>query len=426
MEEIAGSFDHWAKRLMEDAGFEEWAVNAVILSVDILLLSVAFIIAAWVSRKVFLRIIKGIIVRSKNKYDDELLEYRVFDQLAYIVPAIAVKYISPHIFTYFPEVNVIINRLTSLFIIVVLMIAVHRMLKAIGAIGERLKQFEGKPVKSFVQVFTIINYIVAFIFILSFVVGRNPISILGAFGALTAVLLLVFKDTILGLVASIQVSANDMVRVGDWVSMDKYGADGDVTEINLTTIKVRNWDKTITTVPTYAVISDSFKNWRGMQAVGARRIMRSIMIDINTVRFVDDELMKTFNEIYYLKAYLDNRSKEIEAYNKSHDFNVAIPVNGRRMTNIGVFRQYVLTYLQNNPKVHKGETIMVRQLQPTEHGLPLQIYCFSNDIAWVNYEQIQSDIFDHLLAAIQHFDLRVFQDPSGRDFRTALRSKHDD
>ncbi len=421
-----GVFDHWAQSIMIDWGFDQWLINAVILSVDFILLIIASIVAAWVSKKIFLRIIKGIIIRSKNKYDDVLLEKRVFDQLAYIVPAVAVQYAAPFVFTYFPEVTVLVDKLATLFIIVVLMIAVQRFLKALGSIAETLKQFEGKPIKSFVQLFTIVVYIIGFIFIISFVVGRNPISILGAFGALTAVLLLVFKDTILGLVASIQVSANDMIRVGDWVSMDKYGADGDVMEINLATVKVRNWDKTITTVPTYAIISDSFKNWRGMQSVGARRIMRSIMIDINTVVFVDDVLLEKLRDVQYISEYLETREREIKAYNAAHDFNVKMPVNGRRMTNIGVFRQYVLSYLQRHPKVHQGETIMVRQLEPTEHGLPLQVYCFSNDIAWVNYEQIQSDIFDHLLAAIQHFDLRVFQDPSGRDFRTALGKRTDE
>lgn len=420
---MAGTFDHWAKNWMMEWGFSNWSINAVILSMDIVLLTLASLVAAWVSRKIFLRIIKSIIIRSKNKYDDVLLEKRVFDQLAYIVPAIAVQYVAPLVFTYFPQITVVVDRLATLFIIIVLMISLQRLFKALGAVGETMKRYEGKPIKSFVQLFTIITYIVGFIFIISFVVGRNPISVLGAFGALTAVLLLIFKDTILGLVASIQVSANDMVRVGDWVSMDKFGADGDVTEINLATIKVRNWDKTITTVPAYAVISDSFKNWRGMQSEGARRIMRSIMIDVNTVRFVDDELREQLNDVYYIKDYLEKRTKEIEAYNAAHDFNKKNPINGRRMTNIGVFRQYVLSYLHNHPNVHQGETVMVRQLQPTEHGMPLQVYCFSNDIAWINYEQIQSDIFDHLFAVIPHFDLRVFQDPSGRDFRTALRGQ---
>jgi miniconductance mechanosensitive channel len=204
--------------------------------------------------------------------------------------------------------------------------------------------------------------------------------------------------------------------------MDKYGADGDVTEINLTTVKVRNWDKTITTVPTYAFISDSFKNWRGMQSMGARRIKRAIMIDINTVKFLDADLRKLLSEVYLIKEYIATRQEEIDRYNQNLDFNREVVVNGRNMTNLGVFRQYALQYLQNHPKVHQAETIMVRQLQPTEHGIPLEIYCFSNDIAWVNYENIQSDIFDHLLAAIKHFDLRVFQDPSGHDFRSALRS----
>ncbi|MCC5916099.1 MAG: mechanosensitive ion channel [Cryomorphaceae bacterium] len=415
------SFDHWAHNWISGMGMGEEVSQFLVLMIDLSLLTIATFIGAWISKRIFLRIIKAIIVRSRNKYDDVLLEMRVFDQLAYIVPAIVVKYIAPKIFNYFPTMYLVVDKVTSLFIIVVFMMAIHRLLKSVGVIAGQIPTFEGKPVKSFVQVFSIINVIFGTVFIISFVVGKNPIAILSAFGALTAVLMLVFKDTILGLVASIQLSANDMVRVGDWVSMDKYGADGDVLEINLTTIKVRNWDKTITTVPTYAVIADSFKNWRGMQAMGARRIKRSVMIDVNTVKFVDEELLKQLKDVFLLQGFIDKRKSEIEAHNAKYDFNRSVLINGRNMTNLGVFRQYVLSYLQNHPKVHQGETVMVRQLQPTEHGIPLEIYCFSNDIAWVNYENIQSDIFDHIFAAIKHFDLRVFQVPSGLDFRTVLK-----
>ncbi len=422
VDDIVSYFEHWTLGWMESLGLDPWLIKLLTLLIDTSLLTLGALIGAWLSRKVFLRVIKGVIKRSKNVYDDYLLEHRVFDQLAYIFPIWIVKKLAPRVFIYFPEMATLVDRLAALFIILIFMIAVHRFLKAMGEMGETLKWLQGKPVRSFIQVFTIINYIVGFIFIISFVIGTKPGSVLGAFGALTAVLLLVFKDTILGLVASIQISANDMVRVGDWVSMDKYGADGDVTEINLTTVKVRNWDKTITTVPTYAFISDSFKNWRGMQSMGARRIKRAIMIDINTVKFLDADLRKLLSEVYLIKEYIATRQEEIDRYNQNLDFNREVVVNGRNMTNLGVFRQYALQYLQNHPKVHQAETIMVRQLQPTEHGIPLEIYCFSNDIAWVNYENIQSDIFDHLLAAIKHFDLRVFQDPSGHDFRSALRS----
>lgn len=420
--EFVDIFEHWATGWVEGLGLQPWAVQFITLVIDSSLLIIGALIGAWLSRKVFLRIIKGIISRSKNTYDDYLLEHRVFDQLAYIVPVYIVKLLAPRVFIYFPQMGVFVERLATIIIIVILMVAVSRFLRAMGDLGSQLSWLKDKPVRSFVQVFNIVNYVIGGIVVVSFLIGTKPLNILGAFGALTAVLLLVFKDTILGLVASIQISANDMVKIGDWVSMDKYGADGDVTEINLTTVKVRNWDKTITTVPTYAFISDSFKNWRGMQSIGARRIKRSLMIDINTIRFLDSDLKANLSRVYFLREYIENRQQEIDEHNSSLDFDREILINGRNMTNLGVFRQYALTYLKNHPKVHQGETIMVRQLQPTEHGIPLEIYCFSNDIAWVNYENIQSDIFDHLLASIKQFDLRVFQDPSGYDFRSALRS----
>ncbi len=422
VDDIVDLFEHWSLGWVEGLGLQPWAVELITLVIDSTLLTLGALIGAWISRKIFLRIIKGIITRSKTTYDDYLLEHKVFDQLAYIVPVYIVKLLAPRVFVYFPQMGVFVERLSTIIIVVIMMVAVSRFLRAMGDLGSQLKWLKDKPVRSFVQVFNIVNYIIGGVIIVSFVMGTKPLNILGAFGALTAVLLLVFKDTILGLVASIQISANDMVKIGDWVSMDKYGADGDVTEINLTTVKVRNWDKTITTVPTYAFIADSFKNWRGMQSIGARRIKRSLMIDINTIRFLDEDLKASLKKVHLIQEYINNRQIEIDKHNAAHDFDREMLINGRNMTNLGVFRQYALSYLRNHPKVHQGETIMVRQLQPTEHGIPLEIYCFSNDIAWVNYENIQSDIFDHLLASIKQFDLRIFQDPSGFDFRSALRS----
>jgi miniconductance mechanosensitive channel len=267
-----------------------------------------------------------------------------------------------------------------------------------------------------VQVAKITIYIIGAILVLSMIIGKSPITILTAFGAATAVILLIFRDTILGLVASIQISANDMVRLGDWVTMEKYGADGDVMEINLTTVKVRNFDKTFTTVPTYSFIADSFKNWRGMQSMGVRRIKRSINIDIGSVKFVSEEMRDRFLTISRVKDFVISRQAEIDKFNADTGADKSILINGRHMTNLGVFRRYALQYLMDNPKIDQKETVMVRQLQPTETGLPLEIYAFSSDIAWVNYENIQADIFDHLLAAAEMFELRIFQNPSGGDF----------
>jgi miniconductance mechanosensitive channel len=232
--------------------------------------------------------------------------------------------------------------------------------------------------------------------------------------------MLVFKDTILGFVAGIQLAANDMVRPGDWIEMPKYGADGDVIEVALTTVKVRNFDNTITTLPTYALISDSFKNWRGMSEKGGRRIKRPIHIDVTSVRFCTPEMIERFAKIEKLRPYIDSKQAEVDAYNQDNDIDASVLVNGRRMTNLGTFRAYVLSYLRDHPKLHNNMTLMVRQLPPTATGLPLEIYVFTNDVRWVNYEDIQSDIFDHIFATVREFDLRVFQSPTGADVGEGL------
>lgn len=386
------------------------------LGLDILILIIVSLLADFIARRVILNFVKSYIKRSKNTYDDVFLEKRVFQSLAHLVPAAIIWYSLPWLFDGVDFSIGWLRKLITIYMILMVVVVVSRFLKAVEEIGLRSPRFEGKPIASYIQVFIIVSYIIGGILILSMVVGQSPLTILTAFGAATAVILLIFRDTILGLVASIQISGNDMVRLGDWVSMDKFGADGDVIEINLTTVKVRNWDKTITTVPTYAFISDSFKNWRGMQSMGVRRIKRSLNIDIGSISFVSDDMKARFEKFSRVNKYVHERQGEIDKYNRESGADKSELINGRHMTNVGVFRRYALNYLLEHPKIDQKETIMVRQLQPTETGLPLEIYCFSNDIAWVNYENIQSDIFDHLLAAAPRFGLRIFQDPSGADF----------
>jgi miniconductance mechanosensitive channel len=262
----------------------------------------------------------------------------------------------------------------------------------------------------------LIIYLVGVIFVISLLIGRTPIYLFSGLGAMTAVLMLIFKDAILGFVAGIQLTANKMVTPGDWIQMPKYGADGDVIEVALTTVKVRNWDKTITTIPTYALISDSFKNWRGMRESGGRRIKRAINIDMNTIRLCTPEMLERFRRIQYISDYIDRKQKEVKEYNREHGVDDTSSVNGRRLTNIGTFRAYVIAYLKNHPMVRQDMTFLVRQLAPTEHGLPIEVYVFCKDIVWANYEAIQADIFDHFLAVVPEFDLRVYQSPAGSDF----------
>jgi miniconductance mechanosensitive channel len=273
-----------------------------------------------------------------------------------------------------------------------------------------------KPIRPLFQALLIVLYLFAGIFIISVMLDKSPWNLFGLMGGLTAVTMLVFKDTILGFVAGIQLGANDMVREGDWIEMPKYGADGDVIEVAVNTVKVRNWDKTITTIPTYALVANPFKNWRGMSESGGRRIKRSICIDMNTIKFADEAMLEKFRGMELLKEYIEKKQEEISADNSERGVDLsATIVNGRRQTNLGIFRAYLQEYLHRHPKIHKGMTFLVRHLQPTPQGLPIEIYVFSSDKNWARYEAIQADIFDHVLAAIPEFGLRVYQQPSGTD-----------
>jgi miniconductance mechanosensitive channel len=304
-----------------------------------------------------------------------------------------------------------------IYIIVIGMLVLDALLNAILEIYQNFEVSNEVPIKGFVQVFKIGVYFLGGILIIAIILDKSPLYLFSGLGALTAVLMLVFKDVILGFVAGIQLSANKMIANGDWIEMPQYGADGDVLEVALTTVKVQNWDKTITTIPTYALISGSFKNWRGMSESGGRRIKRAVNLDMSTVKFCTDEMLKRISSIQYISAYLDRKMKEIAEDNSAKKFDESSPANGRRLTNIGTFRAYVIEYLKHHPMISQEMTFLVRQLAPTEHGLPLEIYIFCKDKVWANYEAIQSDIFDHVLAVIPEFDLKVFQNPTGNDFK---------
>lgn len=414
--------NHWAHEWLSSAGLSEIWISRLTVGIDLVILILISLLVDFLARRFILRLVSRYVKRSKNQYDDVLLEKRVFRSLGHLLPAIVVYYALPEIFEEADILVGILRKLVVTYMLVNIINVSHKFIKALEFIGLNSKRFEGKPVSSYAQVALIVIYITGGVFIISTLLDKSATAILTTFGAATAVILLIFRDTILGLVASIQIAGNDMVRIGDWVSMPKYGADGDVTEINLTTVKVRNWDKTISTVPTYAFISDSFVNWRGMTSMGVRRIKRSINIDLHSLKFVDEALYNRFEKIERIRDYVRSRESEIQASNSAKNVDKSILINGRHMTNIGVFRHYIESYLAEHPNIASNETMMVRQLQPTENGIPLEIYCFSNDIAWVNYESIQSDIMDHLLAAVDHFDLKVFQNPTGGDFSRVLKS----
>lgn len=410
-------FNHWAHKWLTGLGLSEAWVDYITLGIDILIVVLISWLVDFIARKVILRVVTRYVRKSKNSYDDILLEKRVFRSLGHLLPALVIYYAIPFLFEESDVITSILQKIVVIYMLVNVMSVGHKFLKALEFIGLNSPSFEGKPISSYIQVALIIMYISGGVFIISNLFNTSANTILTTFGAATAVILLIFRDTILGLVASIQISGNDMVRIGDWVSMPKFGADGDVTEINLTTVKVRNWDKTISTVPTYAFISDSFVNWRGMTSQGVRRIKRSLNIDLQSVQFVDDVLYERLLKVERIKDYVKSRNAEIIDYNKARNVDKQELINGRHLTNIGVFRMYMEAYLSEHPNIAKDQTLMVRQLQPAEIGIPLEIYCFSNDIAWQNYEQIQSNIMDHFLAAVETFNLRVYQNASGADFR---------
>ncbi len=387
--------------------------------VAVIIFSLA-ILADLITRRIIVSGIKRIVRKSKTQIDDILIQRRVFHKLAHIIPGLLIYSTAGFIFSDYPALGDIVTRLALIYIIIVLLLSIDSFINALHQIYLTTPISKGRPINGYVQVVKIIIYFIAIILIIASLTKESPGKLLTGLGAMAAVLMLVFKDTILGFVASIQLSANKMVVPGDWIDMPSHNADGTVIDISLNTVKVQNWDKTIATVPTYALVSDSFRNWKGMEESGGRRIKRSINIDMNSVRFVDDEMAEKFKKIQLLKDYVVNREEEILKYNEDNKIDGSILVNGRRMTNLGTFRKYVEEYLHQHPKIHNDMTFLVRQLQSDERGLPLEIYVFSNDQAWANYEAIQSDIFDHILAVIPEFDLKVFQNPSGRDFQNLV------
>ena len=399
-----GINDFWADYL---------AIGIMILSIILLC-----IIANFITKKVVIRFITHIVNNNKYKWDNILLEKKVFHKLSHVVPAVIIYYFARS----FPAYTEIIEKFAVLYIIIVAISVINSLLDALNDIYLNFEISKVRPIKGYIQVAKIVLFIIGSIIIIANLLGESPVIILSGIGALSAVLMLIFRDSILGFVAGVQLSSNDMVRVGDWIEMPKFGANGDVIDISLNTVKVQNFDRTITMIPSYALISDSFINWRGMQASGGRRLKRSLLIDTTSISFCSDEMIEKCKSIHYLKEYIVEREKEIANFNSKNKFDRSNIVNGRALTNIGVFRAYIGNYLQNHPGINKESTLMVRQLEPTENGLPLEIYAFANTTVWAQYETIQSDIFDHLFAVAPEFGLRIFQNPSGNDLKSGLLS----
>lgn len=375
-------------------------------------------LAAWlantVARFILVKVVARLVKRSRTTWDDALVHRRVFARLSHMAPAMVIYSAA----ALFPSFETIIQRLSLVYLSVAGLMVLNAFLNAVVDIYQTFDVARQKPVKGYVQVVQIVLAVTVGIIAIAILLDQSPVLLLSGLGAMTAVLILVFKDSILGLVASVQLSNNDMVRIGDWIEMPKYGADGDVIDITLHTVKVQNWDKTISTIPAYALISDSFRNWRGMTESGGRRIKRAVAIDMHTIRFCSEAMLDRFEKFQLLAETVKRKRKEIAEYNAALMIDQSEPINGRRLTNIGMFRAYLVDYLKHHPKINKEMTFLVRQLPPNEHGLPIEIYVFSADQAWASYENIMADIFDHVLAVIPLFELRVFQNPSGADFRS--------
>lgn len=405
-------------------GFGIAARFAVWINLLFGLVSISLIawIADYVSRKLFIKIIHKLASKTTTTWDDNLVEKRFFHRIAHIVPAIFLYFSIGLVLAHYPKLTAFIRSGIDIYIIVMVVMAIDAFINASHMVYQSLEIAKSRPIKGYIQVVKIIVYFVAAILILSILLHKNPSKLLTGLGAMAAVLLLVFKDTILGFVASIQLSANDMVRVGDWITMPARGTDGNVIEITLNTVKVQNFDKTISTIPTYSLVSESFTNWRGMENSGGRRIKRFISVDMKSVKFCDEQIIERFKKNHLISGYLLQKQAEIEKKGQNSKSGEQASEIFNRLTNLGIFRKYLEEYLKGLELVRKDMSLVVTQLQPTENGIPIQIVVFSKDIQATNYENLQSEIFEHVLAILPEFDLKVFQNPSGFDIIEASKN----
>ena len=395
------------KRLNLRIGLSEGMATGIaetVATLSLLLLSIGlFFLIKFILKKTVYKVIK----RTTNQYDDLLIKNKVIGRICLLIPALLTAALLPKVLPDFPETCAFLIKMVRIFEIIIFTMILTSIVTTLEDIYNTHEMSRLKPITGLVQVIKIVLYTVAGLVIIAYLLDTKLSTILIGLGTMSAVLMLVFQDTIKGFVGSIQLSANDMLRIGDWIAMGP--ADGNVLEINLTTVKVQNWDNTITTIPTYSLVSNPFTNWRGMSESGGRRIARTINIDVNTIRYCTPEMIEKYKHYSLVKDYLIQKEEDILEYNKANHIDTSEIMNGRQQTNLGIFRASIQAYLNNNPKLNHNLTLMVRQMQPTEFGVPLQIYAFSSDKRWVSYEEIQSDIFDHIIAAATMFDLKIYQ-----------------
>ncbi len=399
----------WCYPVLKKIGLGETVSAYLSLAINIVLLCVIAYFVFLIFRYILVRALIIIARRSKTRFDDFLVANKTAKYISHLIPLLFIYKSVPIILKNFVYWEDVFGKLVGIYIVVLSLWIIRTIFNSIRDYLKQNPSYSDKPIDSYIQVIMIILWIFGFFLIVSKIFDINTGKMLGAFGAISALIILIFRDTILGFVASVQVSLNDMVRIGDWITFDKFGADGDVIEINLATVKVRNFDNTTTTIPTYSMIADSFRNWRGMQKSGGRRIKRHILIKATSIRFLKEEELEDLKKIQLITTYITHRQNEINKFNTINKIDKTVSINGRNMTNFGLFRKYISNYLQNHPGLNKNMMLMCRQLQPTSQGIPLEIYAFSSDKRWENYEHIMSDIFDHVIASIPYFDLEIYE-----------------
>lgn len=399
----------WCEPLLKSWGMGNTIVSYLNIVVNIVILCLLSYFIYYIFRIVLVTIMIYIAKRTKTKFDDLLVSNKTAKYIAHLIPLLFIYKSVPIILNDFVYWEAVFGKLVGVYIVLLVLWIIKTVFNAVRDHLKQTPKFSDKPIDSYIQVIMIVFWVFGIIIIVSEIFDIDTKNMLATLGAVSAVIILVFRDTILGFVASVQVSLNDMVRIGDWITFDKFGADGDVIEINLATVKVRNFDNTTTTIPTYSMISDSFRNWRGMLDSDGRRIKRHLLIKAKSIRFLTESEIDNLKKIQLISTYINHRQEEIEKYNTKNNIDKSLPINGRNLTNFGLFRKYITNYLHNYPGINKEMILLCRQLQPTQNGIPLEIYAFSNDKKFENYEYIMADIFDHIFASIKYFDLEIFE-----------------
>ena len=405
---------NFLKEYLINFGFPKFWAETINLLITLSVITVIAYFFDRILRFVIVKLFYIFSIKTKTTFDDFLVKSKFPRYIAHVIPLFILKYIVSIILVGFPFLLNAFETVINIYGIILIVKIIRSFLRSTQRYLRTTERFKDKPLESYSQVIMIFLWGIAIFFIVYQLTGKDVLSF-ATLGAASAVILLIFKDTILGFVASIQVSVNDIVRIGDWIVYTKFGADGIVTDINLATVRVQNWDNTYTTIPTYSLISDSFQNWRGMEESGGRRIKRAVYIKQNSIKFLTKEKIEEFKKIQLVKQYIENKHTEITLYNEKIGADKSVLINGLNLTNFGVFRKYLDIYLHQNSEVSKELFLMVRQLEPTSKGIPLEIYCFSSDKKWSNYEATMSDIFDHVIASVPYFDLEIFEEPTGRD-----------